>query len=532
MSVTRRDFVTQSSVAMAAVAFTPHGLRPVTASQQRTTDIALRQLCMFALDAARSASAEYADARVVRLRRQNVEVRQDRVTTLEDVESLGVGIRVLIGGAWGFAASNQLTRPECVQLARFAAQQASANQQTGQREVDLGPIDATPDGEWRSPIQIDPFEVEVGDKISLLLNANAEALRVDGVRLASSAIACERIDTTFASTAGSLISQRVYRTYPTLTVTAIAPDGTDFQTRTSTELSPMALGYEHVLGADLRRRAGEWAEQAVEKLSATPVEPGEYDLILAPSHLFLTIHETIGRPTELDRALGYEAGYAGTSFLSPPEAVLGTFQYGPEFMNVQADRTQRGGLATVGWDDEGVTADSWPIVQDGVFVDYQTTREQASWIAHMTDNPFSHGCAHAESWNQLPFQRMPNVSLLPGEYDYVLDDLVAATERGILIEGTGPYSIDRRRYNFQFGGQMSYEVRDGLVGRMLRNVAYLGNTPEFWNSLDMLGGPRSYALGGTVADIKGQPPQVNAVSHGSPVAKFRGVQVINTGSGA
>jgi len=532
MSVTRRDFVKQSSVAAASVAIAPHVLLADPAYQQGTSDVALRQLCMFALDAARSAGAEYADARVVRRRLQEVEVRQDRVSALQDVESVGVGIRVLIGGAWGFAASNQLTRPECVQLARFAAEQASANRKTGPREVYLGPIDASPDGEWWSPVEIDPFEVAIGEKVALLMAANAEALRVSGARLASSAIACERIDTTFASTAGSLISQYAYRTYPSMSVTAISPDGSDFQTRSSTEVAPMGLGYEHVLAADLEGHAREWAEQAVEKISASPVEPGEYDLILLPSNLFLTIHETIGRPTELDRALGYEAGFAGTSFLSPPEAVIGAFQYGPEFLNVQADRTQRGALATIGWDDEGVTADSWPIIRDGIFVDYQTTREQASWIAALTDNEYSHGCAHAESWDQVPFQRMPNISLLPGEYDHVLDDLIAATSRGILVEGAGPYSIDQQGHDFQFGGQISYEVRDGAVAGMLRDVAYVGNTPEFWNSLDMLGGPRSYELGGTISDVKGQPAQVSAVSHGSPVARFRGVQVINTGPGA
>ncbi len=526
MSVTRRDFVKQSSLAVASLAVQPRILGSVPHGIQGSSDVALRQLCMFALDAARSAGAEYADARVVRVRRQEVRVRQDQVGALQDVESVGVGIRVLIGGAWGFAASNQLTRPECVQLARFAAAQAAANRKTGPRAVTLGPIATTPDGEWESPIEIDPFSVAIGEKVELLMAANAEALRVNGARLVSSAVECTRTDTTFASTVGSLISQRAFRTYPWMTVTAVSSDGSDFQTRSSSEVPPVGLGYEHVRAANLERRAGEWAEQAVQKLSATPVEPGMYDLILIPSHLFLTIHETIGRPTELDRAMGYEAGYEGTSFLSPPEAVLGTFRYGPEFMNVQADRTQRGGLATIGWDDEGVTADSWPIVRDGVFVDYQTTREQASWIEAYTGNAFSHGCAHAESWDQLPFQRMPNISLLPGEYDHDVEDLIAASDRAILIEGSGPYSIDQQRYNFQFSGQMCYEVRDGAVGRMLRDVAYQGNTPEFWNSLDMLGGPRSYELGGTVSDLKGQPAQVNAVSHGSPVGRFKAVQVI------
>ncbi len=196
-------------------------------------------------------------------------------------------------------------------------------------------------------------------------------------------------------------------------------------------------------------------------------------------------------------------------------------------MNVQGDRTQRGALATVGWDDEGVPADSWPIVKDGILVDYQTTREQASWIAELTGITRSHGCSFAASWNAVQFQRMPNISLLPGEDDYVLDDLVAATERGILIKGRGSYSIDQQRYNFQFGGQVFYEIRDGKIVRMLRDVAYQGRTPEFWNSLDMLGGPGSYQLGGTFFDGKGQPSQSNAVSHGCPAARFRQVTVIN-----
>ncbi|NIR45897.1 MAG: TldD/PmbA family protein, partial [Gemmatimonadetes bacterium] len=275
-------------------------------------------------------------------------------------------------------------------------------------------------------MQEDPFEVPLEDKVALLLEANAEARRVRGVRLATSAMFFVRSKTLFASTAGSIIDQTVIRSYPTLRVTAVSADGSDFQSRTSAEVPPKGLGYEHVRAADLVGRAPMWAEEAVEKLTADSVEPGEYDLVLDPSHLFLTIHESIGHPTELDRALGYEANYAGTSFLSPPGAVLNTFRYGPEFMNVQGDRTQPGGLATVGWDDEGVPADSWPLVRDGVFVDYQTTRAQAGWIAEHTGIERSHGCAHASSWNRMQFQRMPNVSLMPGEEDLTLDDLVAA----------------------------------------------------------------------------------------------------------
>jgi TldD protein len=484
---------------------------------------------MHALDSAMAAGASYADARVTSVRNQSVSTREDRITALRDDETVGIAVRVLVGGAWGFVASRNLTRTESARVARAAVDQARANEPATRRPVQLAPVDAYPNGVWETPIRIDPFAVPVEDKVELLLAANAEALRVGGARFVSSSMAFVRLQTTFASTDGSIIEQTLYRTWPSMSVTAVSPDHSDFQSRSSTEVAPMGLGYEHVHAAQLDRRAGEWAEEAVRKLSARPVEPGEYDLILDPSHLFLTIHENIGHPTELDRALGYEANYAGTSFLSPPESVIGRFRYGPEMMNVLADRTQRGALATVGWDDEGVPADSWPIVKDGFFVDYQTTREQVHWISGLTGVTHSHGCAYAQSWDRVQFQRMPNISLLPGEEDYLLDDLIAATDRGILIKGRGSYSIDQQRFNFQFGGQVFYEVRDGAVTEMLKDVAYQGRTPEFWNSLDMLGGARSYELGGTFYDGKGQPSQSNAVSHGCPPARFRGVSVINTG---
>lgn len=526
MSITRREFVTHTSLAAAALAAPTSGDLFVS---PRTTvpDAAIKVLCMLALDAARSAGASYADVRVTDRRRQSVVTRENRLSDLRDSATFGFGIRVLVGGTWGFAASRELNRQECARVARQAVEQAQANGRVMHTPVTLAPVDAYPDGVWQSPIQVDPFDVAIEDKVELLLAANAEALKVDGARFVSSSMRFVRSQTTFASTLGTVVEQTVYRTLPSMTITAVTSDFSDFQTRTSSEIAPMGLGYEHVQRADLVRRAPEWAEEAVEKLSAKSVEPGQYDLVLDPSHLFLTIHESIGHATELDRALGYEANYAGTSFLARPENVINKFRYGPETMNIQGDRTQRGALATVGWDDEGVPADSWPIVKDGIVVDYQTTREQASWIAELTGITRSHGCSFAESWNAVQFQRMPNISLLPGEDDYVLDDLVAATERGILIKGRGSYSIDQQRYNFQFGGQVFYEVRDGKVVRMLRDVAYQGRTPEFWNSLDMLGGPGSYELGGTFFDGKGQPSQSNAVSHGCPAARFRQVTVIN-----
>ena len=531
MSLTRREFLKQTTLATAALAAPASSKSfaspvPVVHVSQ---DPSIKALAMIALDAARTAGASYADIRVTNRRDQFISTRQQRVAALRENESFGFGLRALVGGAWGFAASRSVSREECMKVARAAVQQARDNQRALRVPVTLAPVEAFPDASWRSPVRLDPFDVPIDDKIELLLEANSEALKVQGAGFVSSSMVFVRSETTFASTEGSVIVQTVYRSLPRLTVTAVAPDGSDFQSRTSAEIAPMGLGYEYVQAADLVGRAPVWAGQAVEKLSATPVEPGEYDLILDPSHLFLTIHESIGHPTELDRALGYEANYAGTSFLAPPEHVLGSFRYGPEFMNIQADRTQRGALATTGWDDEGVPADSWPIVKDGVFVDYQTTRAQAGWISEYTGITRSHGCSYAESWDRVQFQRMPNVSLLPGEDDYGLDDLVAATDRGIVIRGRGSYSIDQQRYNFQFGGQVFYEVRDGRIKRMLKDVAYQGRAPELWNSLDMLGGAREYSLGGTFGDAKGQPAQSNAVSHGCPPARFRGVTVIRTG---
>lgn len=526
MSVTRREFLERSSAAAAALTLSPRAAAP--SAVQVPQDPAVKELSMIALNAARSAGARYADIRVVDRRDQFLSTRGERVSGIGDESTFGFGVRVLVDGAWGFVASPDLTRDECARVARAAVSQARENSRALRRPIELAPVDPYPNGEWRSPVRIDPFDVPVEDKTQLLLEANAEAQRVRGVRFVQSSMAFVRERTTFASSEGSVIAQTAYRSYPSMSITAVAADGSDFQSRQSTEVAPMGLGYEHVQEADLRARAGVWATEAVEKLSARSVEPDTYDLVLDPSHLFLTIHESIGHPTELDRALGYEANYAGTSFLAPPAEVIGRFRYGPEFMNVQGDRTQVGALATTGWDHEGVPADSWPIVKDGRFVDYQTTREQASWIADLTGITRSHGCAYASTWDQVPFQRMPNVSLLPGHETWTLDDLVAATDRGILIKGRGSYSIDQQRYNFQFGGQVFYEIRGGQIVGMLKDVAYQGRTPEFWNSMDMLGGPEGYELGGTFGDAKGQPSQANAVSHGCPPTRFRGVRVINT----
>jgi TldD protein len=378
------------------------------------------------------------------------------------------------------------------------------------------------------PIETDPFDIAVEEKVALLLRANAEALKVAGARFVNSSLAFVKDEKTYASTDDVFTVQEVYRCYPQLNVTAVDSTRGLFETRSSAEVAPMGLGWEWVLKCDLPGNAQRWAEEAVRKLTARSVEPGKYDLILEPHHLFLTIHESIAHPTELDRALGYEANYAGTSFLAPPEHVLGKFRYGPEFMNIQGDRSQPGSLSACGWDDDGVAPETYLIIKNGIVVDYQTTRDQVATLTPLTHRTRSHGTSYAESWADVQFQRMPNVSLLPGERDLTLDDLIAATDNGIHIVGRGSYSIDQQRYNFQFGGAVIREIRDGKLGAMVKDAAYQSRTPDFWASCDGVGGPATYRLWGTSADGKGEPGQTNAVSHGCPPARFRNITVLNT----
>ena len=490
----------------------------------------IKELAAIALDAAKSAGAGYADVRFVRNRNQNVSTREQRVQFVGDNETYGFGIRTLVDGSWGFAASRDLTRDEVARVAKQAVSQARANRSALVRPVVLAPAPAV-NGTWKSPIEIDPFNVTIEDKVGLLLEANKAAMAVKGARFVNSNMFFLREEKTFASTDGSFTFQVIYRTQPSMTVTATGNG--DFATRESVDVAPRGLGYEHVRDAKLIEMGPKWAEEAVQKLSAKPVDVGRYDLVLHPSHLWLTIHESVAHPTELDRAMGYEANYAGTSFVSPPEKVLGTLKYGSELMNIRGDRRQPGSLSAVGWDDEGVAPEDFDIIKNGVFVDYHTTREQALWLDwyyKKTGKPTrSHGCSYAQTWAAVQFQRMPNVSLLPGDKDLGWDDLIAATDRGIAIIGDGSFSIDQQRYNAQFGGQVFYEIKGGKIVGMLRDVAYQIKTPEFWASLDMIGGQKSYFMGGAFGDAKGQPVQVNAVSHGSPVTRFRNVNVINTG---
>ena len=520
--LSRRDFMRLSALAAASGLVLPR--RPVAAQSMTSTE---SELLSLAMDVARGEGADYADGRVIRTQFEAVGAREQMITQVQSTDSYGINVRALVGGSWGFAATQIFTRDAVANIAREAVAIARANNDVAPSTTVLAPVDIFPDADWVTPHSIDPFTIPIEDKAALLLRVNEEALRVNNIRFSSSSILSVKEERLLATTEGSVVRQTLMRINPSINITAISPDGSDFQSR-SAVVEPAGRGYEYVMGLELAANAQGWAEEAAMKLDAPGVEPGKWDLVLHPSNLWLTIHESIGHPTELDRALGFEANYAGTSFIYPPEDVIGKLKMGPEFLQFEGNRTEFGGCATTGWDDEGVPAEAWPIIKDGIFVDYQTTREQAAWISQHTGIDRSHGCSYGQNWESMPFQRMPNVSMLPGEESLSEDDVIAATERGILVEGRGSYSIDQQRYNIQFGGQVFWEIRNGRKYQMLRDVAYVGRTPEFWNSLDVIGGAQTYFLGASFGDAKGQPIQVNAVSHGCPISLFRDIDIINT----
>jgi TldD protein len=539
MKKSRRDFLKQTGMAAAAIA-TTSALSPADSfaglirgkAVEMPPDDVIRELLMTAINTAKSLGATYSDVRIGRYRNSIVFTREQQIVQTADVDNVGAGVRALVDGTWGFGASKTLTKDGVAAAAREAVAIAKANRIARDQPVQLSPVQSYPNATWKSSFKIDPFTIPIEQRADLLMKANAEALKVKGVRFVNSGLLFVKEDRNFASTEGSVISQTIVRVAVPFAITAVAPDNSDFQTRTNV-VAPAGRGWEYVLEQDLVGNAGKWAEDAVQKLSAKSVDVGRYDLVLHPTHLWLTIHESIAHPTELDRALGYEANYAGTSFVSPPEKMLGKFRYGPDFMNIQGDRSQEGGCGTIGYDDEGVKPEDFLIIKNGIVNDYQTTREQANWLKWWYDSQKkptrSHGCSNADSWGTVQFQRMPNVSLLPGIKDIGWDDIIAATDKGIGIVGDGSFSIDQQRYNAQFGGQVFYEIKGGKIVGMLKDVAYQMRTPDFWNSMDMIGGKKSYFMGGAFNDGKGQPPQVNAISHGCVPARFRNINVINTG---
>ncbi|RBL94089.1 TldD protein [Chitinophaga flava] len=497
-----------------------------------------KQLADVALNAARGKGATYADVRIGRYLNQFVVTREAKVQNIANAESFGVGIRVIANGCWGFAATNVVTKEAIAKAAERAVAVAKANSRVNADPVRLAPQKGYGEVAWKTPIQQNAFTVPVKDKVDLLLGVNNIAMK-GGASFVNSAILAINEQKFFASTDGSYIDQDIHRLFPTFTVTKIDRASGKFETRKSLS-SPVGMGYEYLtptadnkVGGVVTRYKDRYdmledvknaTADVDQKLKAKSVEPGKYDLVLDPSHLWLTIHESVAHPTELDRVLGYEANYAGTSFLTLDKWKSRNFQFGSKLVNVVADKLQPGSLGAVGYDDEGVKCGQWDLIKDGVLVNYQAIRDQA----HIIGLDHSQGCCYAQSWSDVQFQRMPNVSLQPGKEKLSVNDMIKNVEKGIYIIGDGSFSIDQQRYNFQFGGQTFYEIKNGQIVGMLKDVAYQANTQEFWNSCTAIADKSDYRLGGAFNDGKGQPGQSNAVSHGSSTTRFNGVNVINT----
>ena len=510
-------------------------LDPLMDAQQK------KQLADIALNTAKSLGATYADVRIGRYLNQFVITREKKVQNIVNTESFGVGIRVIVNGTWGFAASNSVTPDGIKKTAERAAVIAKANSKFQKEPVKLAPEKGHGEVSWKTPIKKNGFEVPVKDKVDLLIAANSKAME-KGASFVNSLMFLVNEQKYFASTEGSYIDQDIHRTWPSFTVTMIDRASGQFKNRSAFS-APVGMGYEYLdakaedkiegpggiilydKSYDIVEDAGMAAEQAKQIIAAKSVEPGKYDLVLEPSHMWLTIHESVGHPTELDRVLGYEANFAGTSYLTLDKWKSGKFNAGSKIVNFVADKTQVGSLGAVGYDDEGVKCKSWDIIKDGTLVNYQAIRDQVNII----DQKESHGCCYSQSWADVQFQRMANVSLKPGKEQVTPQQMISNVDKGIYIVKDGSFSIDQQRYNFQFGGVLFFEIKGGKITGMLKDVAYQANSQEFWNSCVQICDERDYRLNGAFNDGKGQPSQSNAVSHGSATTRFNGINVINTG---
>jgi TldD protein len=476
----------------------------------------MRDLALRALDTARSQGAGYADVRVLRQQAESVTVRLQNVEGLTYDESVGFGVRVTVDGYWGFASSHRMTMEEAGRVAAEAVRIARASATVRGQPADLGPPVANVDS-YATPVVEDPFAVSLDDKIALLLRANEAMTRTPGIVMAESSCYCQRDEKLFVSSEGSEIQQTLVETGCGIEATAV--DEGEVQRRSypnSVGRHQGTEGWEFVERWDLPGNAGRIGEEAAALLRAKPCPSGVTTVILDGTQVALQIHESCGHPIELDRVLGTEAAYAGTSFLTVDK--LGSFAYGSPAINITADATVPGGLGTFGYDDEGVPAHATPIVRDGIFVGYLTSRETAAALGQT-----SNGAMRASGWNRIPLIRMTNVSLDPGEWS--LDDLIADTEDGIYMETNRSWSIDDRRLNFQFGTEIGREIKNGKLGDLLKNATYTGITPRFWGSCDAVCGPDHWVVWGTPNCGKGQPEQVAHTGHGAAPARFRNVQV-------
>jgi TldD protein len=480
----------------------------------------LKELADAALDQARALGAQHADFRVERTRGQRIALSDGRLQSLSDGDDSGLAVRVVVDGTWGFASAVDLTADAARTAARQAVEVARVAAAMNTERIELAPEPAHGDVTWVSAYEIDPFTVSPREKVDLFADWSARLLAHEAVSHVDAGLFQVK-ENKFYTDGGTTATQQRVRVYPQLTAVAVTESGFDDM---RTLAPPAGRGWEYLTGTgwDFGSELAELPELLAAKLAAPSVEAGRYDLVIDPSNLWLTIHESIGHATELDRALGYEAAYAGTSFATLDK--LGSLKYGSDVMNITGDRTAPHGLSTIGYDDEGVAGQSWRLISGGVLVGYQLDRR----MAQLKDFGRSNGCAFADSPGHMPLQRMANVSLESAADGPDTSELIAGVDNGIYIVGDKSWSIDMQRYNFQFTGQRFFRIRNGRLDGQLRDAAYQATTTDFWNSMEAVGGPQTYVLGGAFNCGKGQPGQAAPVSHGAPAALFRQVRILNT----
>ncbi len=476
----------------------------------------MRDLCLHAVEAARTGNAAYADARFVLLRDQWLATEDDRVSRISDSESMGIGVRVLAHGAWGFAATSDLRRDAVARAAAEALRIAEANRALRRPGGVRWAAEPPHQGVFRTPLETDPFAVPLERKLDLLLRTNAAVRAVKGVTKCHSHMHFRRQHRVLASTDGTLLESEVVTSTARCTATAV--DETTAKTRYF-EAPAANAGYEHIERTPFLAEAERVGSEAVAHLRARPCPVGEKDLILHPTHLALTMHESIGHATELDRVLGMEESLAGSSFATLDQ--LGRLRYGSPLMTITCDNTLPGGLATMGFDDDGVPGQRWDLIRDGILVDYQTDRE----TCHAIGAERSHGSCRADSWASVPILRQSNFGLAPGTEPLTPEELIADTRDGIYIEGMGSFSIDQKRQNFQFGGDCFWEIRNGRITGMLRDVTYQAITTEFWGALDAVCDQRFWVSIGVMNCGKGDPCQIAQMSHSAAPCRFRKIRV-------
>jgi len=481
----------------------------------------MKEIASWALETAKVRGASLAEARIVDERNRMLATKNGKISGASDAESLGIGIRVIADGGFGFAATDDLSRDGVDRCAARAVEIAKASARVKAHELHLVP-EPPAKAEWTSPCKIDPFAIPIEKNLELLFAIDEALRKVKGVTLAETNMNFRRYEQWFYSTEGAEIHQTIVTSGAGYAAHSF--EGTEIQKRSypnSFGGQYQNRGYELIEELRLLDHATEIGEQAVALHSAAQCPEGTFDIILDSSQLSLQIHESIGHPIELDRVLGMEANFAGTSFLTLDK--LRTLKYGSEIVNVVADATEAHGpgLGTFAYDDEGVAAQRTPIITNGLFTGYLTSRDTAAAIGATR----SGGCLRAEGWSRLPIVRMTNVSILPGESPLTLEQLIASTERGVLMETNRSWSIDDKRYNFQFGCEIGWEIAGGKRGRMLKNPSYSGITTEFWNSMDAICSRDQWTLWGTPNCGKGQPQQVMGTGHGAAPARFRGVSV-------